>query len=186
MLLLEVSEKSLFNEDTGEFLEIDPVALKLEHSLVSLKKWESKWHVPFLDKSFKKNNVEFADYVRCMMIEDKYVEPEVFLTLNDEESLKVIEYIDDPMSATKIDLDLLKKSTKTFSQDAITAETIYYWMIALNIPIEFQHWHLNSLITLIELIHLKNQPPRKMSSLESAQLRHKINLERRKKYNTKG
>ena len=179
MLQITIPAGRLWDERIEEFVSTKEQTLQLEHSLVSLHKWESKWHKPFLsikEKTFE----ETIDYIRCMTITQN-VKPEVYLFLTKENVDQIYEYINDPMTATTFnDLD------NTFNREVITAEIVYYWMISLNIPIEFQKWHLNKLITLIKVISLKNAPKKKISKQAYMAQMSRLNDARRKEWNTKG
>lgn len=173
MLQISINENRLWDEKKEQFVTIKPTVLKLEHSLISLSKWESKWKKSFI--SSDKTSEEMLDYIRCMSISP--VEPEVFYALTKDDIEKIIAYIDDPMTATTIN-----HRNGQSRKEIVTAEIIYYWMIALNIPIEFQKWHLNKLITLIEVCNEKNQPPRKMSKNEILNQHRAVNAMRRKQH----
>ena len=179
MLQITVPAGTLWDERIEEFVSTKEQTLQLEHSLVSLSKWESKWHKPFLSDK-EKTFEETIDYIRCMTITQN-VKPEVYLFLTKENVDQIYEYINDPMTATTFnDLD------NTFNREVITAEIVYYWMISLNIPIEFQKWHLNKLITLIKVISLKNAPKKKISKQAYMEQMSRLNDARRKEWNTKG
>lgn len=188
MLEMDIPERELFNEKTMEFIKIKKTKLQLEHSLVSLKKWESKWHKPFLNLTMAyqdgKTEEEILDYIRCMSINK--VDSNVFLALNEKEINTIVEYIKNPMTATWFNEKKRMPGSGYVSSKAITNEIIYYWMIALNVPMECQKWHLNQLLTLIKVVNLENQPKKKMGQREAAQMRAAQNAARRKKYNTKG
>lgn len=176
-----VSEE--FDDSNNEFVYktvSKEQTLQLEHSLVSLSKWESKWCKPFLTKG-EKTREEVLDYVRCMTL-TKNVDPNVYYHLTNENITEIMNYIDAPMTATTfVDRDKGKGSN-----EQTTAELIYYWMIALNIPFECQKWHLNRLLTLIRVCNVKNQPPKKMSRREILSRNHALNEARRKQLNTRG
>lgn len=175
-----VSEQ--FNEETNEFIYA-PLSkeqtLQLEHSLVSLSKWESKWNKAFLGKQYKTDE-ELVDYVRCMTLTQN-VDPETYTRLTDENYAEINAYIEAPMTATYFYEDNLKKS-----RDVVTAEHIYYWMIAYNIPVEFQKWHLNKLLTLIRVCEDKSTPPKKKSKREIMKHQAALNAARRKQLNSRG
>lgn len=179
MLQLEIDANEFFNEVTQEFVNVKATTLMLEHSLVSLSKWESKWKRPFLTSN-DKTLEETLDYVRCMTITQN-VNPLVYSTLTSKNLQEVTTYIGDPMSATVFAEEQLKGKSET-----ITSELIYYYMTALDIPFECQKWHLNRLLTLIRVCNVKNAPPKKMSAQETYQRNTDLNAERRAKYNTKG
>lgn len=180
MLQIDVPERELFDEKTQQFITVHATTLTLEHSLVSLSKWESKWCKPFLGKG-EKSNEETLDYIRCMTLTQN-VNPNVYLALTNTNIEKIRNYIDSPMTATTFRED--KNAPK--SREIITSELIYYWMIALNIPVEFQKWHLNRLLTLIRVCNIKNQPPKKMSQRQIMANNTALNNARRKALHTKG
>ena len=180
MLQITIPATEQFNEETNEFVTTKPQTLQLEHSLISLSKWESKWCKSFLS-SKTKTNEEMIDYVRCMTITPN-VKPEVYYYLSAKNVAAVNAYIDAPMTATVFnDVD-----SKGRQRDVITSELIYYWMIANNIPFECQKWHLNRLITLIRVCNIKNNPGKKMSKREIMTRNASLNAARRRKMNSRG
>ena len=180
MLEITIPATELWDERNEEFITAKEQTLRLEHSLVSLSKWESKWCKPFLSKT-NKTDEEIIDYVRCMTLTQN-VPDEVYRCLTDDNIRKINEYIDAPMTATWFHED----KTKGTSREQTTSELIYYWMIALNIPFECQKWHLNRLLTLIRVCNIKNQPPKKMSKRDIMSRNAALNAARRKQLNTKG
>lgn len=175
MLEITVPAAEMFDESTQEFIESKEQTLQLEHSLVSLSKWESKWHKAFLSKR-EKTFEETIDYIRCMTI-TKNVDPSVYFNLSKENIEAINHYIEDPMTATYIAED----PNGSIGGDVVTSELIYYWMISLNIPQEYQKWHLNRLISLIKVCNVKNMPAKKMSQSELMRRHSAINEARRKK-----
>ena len=172
-----------FNEETNEFVHrivSKEQTLQLEHSLVSLSKGESKWCKPFLVKQ-EKTTEEIIDYVKCMTLTQN-VDPAVYEHLTNENLADIMNYIDAPMTATTFPNNGDGKK----SNELITSELIYYWMIALNIPFECQKWHLNRLITLVRVCNVKNQPPKKMSKREIMSRNRALNEARKKQLNTRG
>ena len=180
MLKIVIPKTDLWDEKEERFITVKSHTLQLEHSLVSLAKWESKWHKPFL-RYDDKTTEETIDYIRCMTLTQN-VDPNVYLCVTDENVEQIRKYIDDDMTATWFS-DSEKKGK---SREIITAEIIYYWMIALNIPFECQKWHLNRLLTLIRVCNEKNNPPKKKSRKQLLREYAEINAERRKRFNTKG
>ena len=178
MLEIIVPGREFFDEDKNEFVTTKSTKLTLEHSLISLSKWESKWEKPFL--SSDKTVPETIDYIRCMTLTQN-VDPLVYNSLNNENVQAVVKYIESPMTATKV-----KSQKHARNSETVTSELIYYWMIALNIPFECQKWHLNKLLTLIEVCSIKNQPQKKMSRSEILRSNRELNAARRAKYKTKG
>lgn len=169
-----------WDEKTETFVDcIEECVLELEHSLVSISKWESKWHKPFL--SSDKTDEETLDYIKCMTL-TKDVSSDVYTRLTAENIQQVNEYIEDSMTATTF----AKEQRNSSSREIVTAELIYYWMIALNIPIQFENWHLNRLLTQIRVCEIKSQPPKKMSKSETMRRNRALNEARRKRLNTKG
>ena len=179
MLRITVPGGELWDEGKLEFVYAKDQQLQLEHSLVSLSKWESKWNKPFISKE-EKTFEETIDYIKCMTLTQN-VKPEVYTRLTEQNLNEITDYINAPMTATI----LSKNKNKEISREIITSEIIYYWMIALNIPLECQKWHLNRLIKLIEVVGIKNTPEKKMSPRETTEYYAKLNAERRKKWNTK-
>lgn len=178
----------LYDEEKEEFLprvDIDETKLQLEHSLISLKKWEQKWHKPFLGDA-EKTYEEMTDYVRCMTLNHNNINPDVYKYMPKDIMERVIEYIKDPMTATWFKENNSLIGAQKNTREGITAEIIYYWMIALNIPVEFQKWHLNQLLTLIKVVNIKNQGPKKVDARTAAKERAALNRARRAKYNSKG
>lgn len=179
MLELKIPRRTFFNETTNEFVELDEITLKLEHSLISLSKWEGKLKKPFLsEKSHSKDDMLF--YIECMSLNSN-VDSIVYRTIPDEYFKIIVDYIDDPMTATTI-----TDNDTSSSRDIITAEIIYFWMIEFGIPFECQKWHLTRLITLIRVCSIKKGPQRKMSKREILEQNKRLNEERKKQSNTKG
>lgn len=179
MLELIIPAYELFNEETQEFINEPERTLKLEHSLVSISKWEAHWNKPFLSNK-KKTFDEVVDYIKCMTI-NQGIPDSAYLCLTEEQYAEINRYIVAPMTATTIQEEQGEKS-----REIITSEIIYYYMIACNIPMECQHWHLNRLMTLIKVCNIKNQPPKKRSMREVMQSNTALNAARKKKLNTKG
>lgn len=152
----------------------------LEHSLVSLSKWESKWCRPFLSKP-PETLEETIDYIKCMTI-TKNVDPEVYNNLTEENVNQIKEYINAPMTATTFYEEKGAKRNK----ETVTSELIYYWMISLQIPSDYEKWHINRLLTLIRVCNIKNQPPKKRSRREIMSRNAALNAARKRQLNTNG
>lgn len=182
MLTIVVPETELFDESKQEFVKYEAKTLQLEHSLVSLSKWESKWCKAFLTKD-EKTFEETLDYIKCMTVTQN-VKPDVYLRLTRENVEQINKYIEAPMTASYIYED--NSGRGKINNEQVTAELIYYWMISLNIPFECQKWHLNRLIMLIKVCNHKNQPPKKMSKRDIMSRNAALNAARRQKLNTKG
>ena len=153
--------------------------LCLEHSLVSLSKWESKWCKPFLYS--EKTDEEFLDYIKCMTVSSN-VSNDIYNRLTLENFREISDYINAPMTATTFSDDKTKKPNR----EIVTAELIYYWMISLNIPFECEKWHIKRLLTLIRVCEIKNNPPKKRSRREIMSRNAALNAARRQQLNTKG
>lgn len=179
-LKLLVGGDENFNEQTNEFLITNQIELTLEHSLVSLSSWESKWELPFLGTK-EKTTEQTLDYIEHMTL-DKVFPPEVFSKISNKNLLEINRYIDAKMTATTFS----DTKNRPASRSIITAELIYYWMFSLTIPMECQHWHLNRLLALIRVCQIKSTPAKKMGRAEAAARQRELNAQRLAQYNTSG
>jgi hypothetical protein len=179
MLQITIPAIEFFDEAKEEFVTPKGTVLQLEHSLVSMSKWESKWCKPFLSKA-DKTTEESIDYIRCMTITQN-VSPDVYDFITNEIVQQISAYIDSPMTATTF-----SKTDHKINREIVTSEIIYWWMVALNIPFECQKWHLNRLLTLINVCNLKNQPPKKMKKSDLMAHNRALNAARRNNLNTAG
>ena len=180
MLQIKIPASELWDERKEEFIHTKEQTLQLEHSLVSLSKWESKWCKPFLS-STELTNEETMDYIRCMTITQN-VKPETYNSLTKENIDEIKKYIEAPIT----DKFFSEGKHSGGNRRIITSELIYYWMIALNIPSEYQKWHLNRLLTLIRVCNEENKPPKKRSRRDIMSRNAALNAARRKQLNTKG
>ncbi|MCI8992296.1 MAG: hypothetical protein HFG80_06155 [Eubacterium sp.] len=180
MLKITIPEQELWDEAKEEFVKTKSVNLQLEHSLVSLSKWEAKWHKPFLGKG-DKTVEETIDYIRCMTITQN-VDPSAYRFIDNDIVQQVSDYIADPMTATWFS----KEEKGPPSREVVTAEIVYYWMVTFHIPFECQKWHLNRLLTLIRVCNAKNTPPKKLNRKQLAKRNTALNAARRKALNSKG
>lgn len=179
MLEIKVDEGELFDENSNEFITVKPQILKLEHSLVSISKWESKYHKRFIN-SEEPTPYEMLDYIRCMTINK--VDNNVYFVLSNKNIDDIYAYMNDSMTATTIkEMPGAKRNN-----EAVTSELIYYWMVAFNIPFECEKWHINRLLTLIKICSIKNQPAKKMSNREIFNQNRALNAARRAKYHSRG
>ena len=180
MLRITIPATELWDESKEEFINIKEQTLQLEHSLVSLSKWESKWCKPFISKDIKTEE-ETLDYIKCMTITQN-VDPNIYNFIPNDIREKIREYIDAPMTATWFSEDKNGKS----SSEQITSELVYYWMIVQNIPFECEKWHLNRLLTLIKVCNIKSKPPKKIGKKALMSRNSALNAARRKQLNTRG
>lgn len=191
MLEITIPYNELYDEDSNIITEIPETTLILEHSLVSISKWESKWNFAFLSKRAKTQE-QSLDYIRCMTLNDK-VNPNVYQGLTQKNVSDIYEYINLPMSAT-----YLQKDDSPPGKDVVTSELIYYWMVSLQIPFECANWHINRLLTFIRLCDIKNEAAlnnkpgkrgrrhNRMMSSEKLRQRAALNEQRLKQYGTTG
>jgi hypothetical protein len=177
---IPIPERELYNSESNSFIDIPKCTLVLEHSLISISKWESKWHKSYLSTP-KKTKEEEIDYVRCMTINSN-IRPEAYYALTKHDWKRIESYLNDPMTATTI-----KNNQPKFNRDIITSELIYYWMCELGIPFEpCEKWHINRLLMLIEVCSIKRQKPKNMSPAAVMRQNHALNAARRAKHHTRG
>lgn len=179
MLKITIPGMEAYDAERNEFVTVGDKTITLEHSLVSISKWESKWHKAFISND-KKTPEETLDYIRCMTITQN-VDPEVYLRIPEDVLKQITDYIDDPMTATTFS----DKGSRR-SREIITSEIIYYWMIALNIDPKFETWHLNRLLTLIRVCSIKSQKPKKMNRRDQINQQRALNAARRSALHSSG
>ena len=183
MFTITFPEEERWDEELQEFVTYKAQTINLEHSLVSLSKWESKWNKPFLSKE-PKTYEESIDYFKCMTITPN-VDPSIYSRLTIDQIKQINDYIDAPMTATWFN-EREGGGPGKHSGEQVTSEIIYYWMIALQIPFECQKWHLNRLLTLVRVCNIKNKPPKKMSKAEIMSKNKALNAARRASMGSKG
>lgn len=181
MLQLKIDDGELFDEKRLVFIPVKGQTLTLEHSLISISKWESKWKKPFLSKA-EKTKEETIDYVRFMTITQN-VNPLLYSLLTDSHIAEINHYIDDPMTATIF--SKVEGKGRGYSK-VITSEEIYYYMTAYNIPFKCETWHFNRLMTLIRVCDEKSKPKKKMSKNDYARKARSVNAARRAQYRSRG
>ena len=181
MLSLTIPPLKLYDEEKKEFFHLPEVTVKLEHSLLSVRRWESKWHKSYLTSSASGLTVpEALDYVRCMCL-DQSIDPQLFNRLSKKNYEDVIAYINDPMTATTF------RETKQHGPNKVlTAEVIYGLMVECGIPFETEKWHLNQLLTLIRVCTNRGTVSKKQSKAETAAMYSALNKARRKKTGSRG
>lgn len=178
MLRIIVPGGEYYDEEKNEFIYRKDQELQMEHSLISISKWEAKWKIAY-NKDREKSPEEILDYFRCMTI--NRVDPDVYKRLTEQNINDIISYMNDPMTACYFDND---NSTK--SKDVMTSEMIYYYMIVLGIPFECEKWHFNKLLALIEVCSIKNKPEKTMSRADLLRKNARLNAARKKAHHTKG
>ena len=180
MLEIKVSGGEFFDEESNTFIEVKPATLRLEHSLVSVSKWESIWKKPFLKDSEGLTEEQAKSYIKCMTL-NQNVNPLVYDIMSVENYSDVNNYINEDRTAT-----WFNDTNASKSREIVTSELIYYWMVAHQIPWEAQKWHLSRLLTLIRICNLKNAPEKKMSKREILSRNKALNAARRAKLKSKG
>lgn len=178
MLELTIPGMECYDEERNEFVSEGETHLLLEHSLYSIAKWESKWKKPFLGQreQDQKTVAEWLDYIRCMTLNDEPIPDSVYRSLSREDHEKINDYINDTMTAAWFN-DEANKGPQ--SAEIVTADLVYYWLVASEIPFETQYWHFNRLMTLIKICSIKNQPDKKMSKNDILKQNASLNAARR-------
>ena len=182
MLKIVVPGREWFNESLEEFVSSKDCTLTLEHSLLSISKWESKWKIPFLETDPPKTKEQSLDYIRCMTI-NQVTDPFVYYNIGPDLMDQINAYIADSKTATFI---TRSKNARPPVKEPITSELIYYWMITYGVPFECQKWHLSRLLMLIDVCIFKNAPPKKMTQNEILKRNAALNKARCKARNTRG
>ena len=181
-LTLKITEE-YWDSEKQEFVYPELGTLVLEHSLISISKWEGKWHKAYLEESVKKTNEETLDYIRCMSIKGEPSDA-VLSGLTKEDVDKIINYINDPMTATTFKKEPGK--TNNNITNFVTSELIYAKMVMYGVPVEFEKWHLNRLLTLIKVLDEQNKEPKKHSERELISNYAKIREANRARFKAKG
>lgn len=180
MLQITIPESEIWDENKQEFVYQKELTLQMEHSLLSLSKWESKYQKSFIHTK-EKTEEEALDYIRFMTITQN-VKPEVYYRLSAENLKQINDYIGNPMTATTFS----DKQQAKGRREIITAEIIYNWMLSLGIPMDREKWHLNRLITLIRVSSIKNQPTKSPSKANLARDYAALNAQRRAQMKSRG
>lgn len=179
MLEFELKETEFWDPVLEEFVVVEPQTLELEHSLYSISKWEEKTKKPFLTAD-EKTLDDLILYVQCMALPKKIDSTVARLVLT-KHSQEFQQYLEDPMTATTFHED-----NSRHNREIVTAELVYYWMTAAQIPFETQYWHINKLMTLIRIAGIKSQPPKKMGKHGTMKSNAAINAARRAKLGSAG
>lgn len=184
MLKIIIPAREWFDDVKQEFLfQNKPCELMLEHSLLSLSKWEAKWKKPFLDDKIERSDEEFLDYIRCMTI-NQGIDPNSYYNLTSDNINEIRNYISDPMTATTIRNAQNKRPGG--AKKIVTSELIYAWMINYGVPFECQKWHLNRLMMLIDVCRIESGGSQKMSKADIMRENASLNAMRKAKRKTKG
>lgn len=184
MLYITIPETKLFDEDNSCFIFVKPTKLQMEHSLVSVAKWEAKWKKSFIYEK-EKTSEEWLDYFKCMTITQN-VDPNVYLCFSSEDYQRICDYIADPMTATIFKDD--ENKSGGYKNRKVTSEEIYFEMFQYNVPMECQKWHLNRLLALLRVCSIKMKAPSKdtRSKHQRAMDYAKMNAERKARLGLKG
>lgn len=180
MLVINLPKTEYWDEKKEEFVYSDGGVLKLEHSLISISKWESKWHKPFLGDS-EKTPDEILDYIKCMTINGD-TRDGIYDNLTSVEYNKINDYIKNPMTASTV----TRRGPKGSTREIVTSELIYYWMINYGVPVEFEKWHINRLLMLIQICEAKQSKPQRQSARDIYSQQKALNAARKKQRNSRG
>jgi len=183
MLEITIPDVEIFISATNEFLTIKGGKVSLEHSLLSISKWEAKHHKYFLNNKTLTQS-EILDYIRCMVVKST-VDNRVFYYLDNRTLSAINDYMNDPMTATWFGSQNEGQPGNTVRGKIVTSELLYYYMISFNIPMNCEKWHVNRLLTLIQVCQAE-QNPVKLSGKALANRNTKLNEERLKRYHTHG
>jgi len=186
MLKIYIPSTRLWNVKTEEFTTTKECTFMIEHSLISISKWESTWHIPFISDK-PKTNEQTIDYVKCMTITQN-VKPEAYAGLTKGNLEAISNYIQDSRTATWFGKP--RVPPKPQKKETVTSELIYYWMVSLEIPFECQKWHLNRLLTLVKVCNAKaklaNTKQPKGNKKKVLAKNSEMNAARRKSLGTSG
>lgn len=189
-LILDIKGGEIYDETSNTFYHTEPVKLTLRHSLKAVSMWEAIHKEPFLEKNDTDNRLtaqETLDYIKCMTISPENVVDSVYMQLTKEDMFRIKKYLEDSMTATTFNEKNIKgMGVKNRKKEVITSEIIYYWLIALEIPLEVEQWNFNRMMTLIRVASIKNSPGKKMSNKEILASNRAMNAQRRAKLGSKG
>lgn len=189
MLNIDIPKGKEWDDDLQKFVSHDELHLSLEHSLISISRWESKWHKPFLDDK-EKTEEELFDYIRCMCVTQN-VTIDKIKELPKEAVAQINQYINDEYTGTHFTDYRKNQKNRNSRNEIMSSERIYYSMIAYNIPFSCEKWHLSRLMTLIRVCQFEaeRQDPKsknKMSLNDIYARNRALNEQRRKAWHTKG
>lgn len=178
-LVIVVPGQELFDNEKQKFITTEDVTLRMEHSLVAIHNWESKWHKPFLVPKGHSGE-EVLDYFRMMCLDD--VDPSVFDRMSEENLQEIQAYMENVMTATTFH----NLPDKPGGREIVTAEIVYYWMVSLQIPLDRETWHFGRLMALIRTVNTKNAPKKKMNTKDALAQQRELNAQRRAEMASKG
>lgn len=184
MLYITIHKSESWDPNKEEFVYSNDATLSLEHSLVSISKWEAKWKKPFLTNE-SKTSEEIIDYIKCMTITQN-VSDDTYTKLSSKNISEITAYIENSMTATWFNDEKNRRKYSIGQSEQITSELIYYWMVVYQIPFECQKWHINRLLTLIKICSVKNDKPKQLSRAEILARNKELNAQRRARLNSKG
>lgn len=174
----------LYDEEKEEFINIsEDKSIVIEHSLLSISKWESKWHKIYLDDKLKLTHEESLDYIRCMTLTQN-VDPNYYRLIDNNKLIEIQKYMNDPYSATYF--NEVPRGTAQRHSEKISSEVLYYYMFKLGIPKDCEKWHINRLQNLIRIFSIKDAPDQKMNKRQTADYYRRLNAQRRSKLKSKG
>lgn len=176
MLEIPIPPQEIWDPVKEKFIKYDGGVIKMEHSLRAIQKWEAKYKKPFLSKE-EKTEDEVLFYLKCMTLNK--VDDVAYSLLTNSDMEDISNYISEQRTATTI------KTSSKGSRKVPTAEVMYYWLSALQIPFEVADWHLSQLLTLVEVANELNNP-KKMKKSEVYNQYDALNEMRKAKYKTKG
>lgn len=184
MLKIHIPAGEVWNSQEEIFETCKGYDLVLEHSLISISKWESKWHKAYLGPQ-EKTKEEIFDYIRCMIVTPGI--PDNITKFITESNLREItDYMRNPMTATVFN-SFEDNKPQAPSKDTMTSEYIYFLLSSYRIPFrDVEKWHLNRLLTLIRICSIKNEPPKKSNPKHLAKSRSSLNAARRARSGSKG
>lgn len=184
MFIMHITREG-YDDATNKFTDIPICDLELEHSLLSLSKWESIWEVPFI--STELTSEQTLSYIEQCILND--YDPSNLKYMSQKNLEDFSEYIQRPMTAKKF-YDLRasigkKSSTAKKNSPITTSEDLYYDMITFHIWKECERWPLPRLLALIKVFANRNNN-QTMSKKDTATFYREENARRLAKYHSKG
>lgn len=146
-IVIEIEGRPLFDQRTQTFLpRAKSRRIRLEHSLISISKWEEETKRKYFSKlEGPKTAEDMLFYIKCMSL-DGPIEDNLLRCISQQQLNKVTAYVNASRTATTI-IDHGDKN----SGEVLTSEIIYYYMAAFRLPSYTEKWHLSRLLTLIRV-----------------------------------